>query len=83
MMENTTDYKNLLLQLIASLTLCENEGDISEDCYYTLEKMGIEIKEAEESYNSMSDISYTLSKMNITTLHGSSLSDEDDKSDKD
>jgi hypothetical protein len=77
-MENTLDYKNLLLQLIASLTLCENDGDISEDCYYALEKMGIEIEECEESYNSMSDIAYTLSKMNITTLYGSSLSGEEE-----
>lgn len=75
-MEDTKDYKNLLLQLIASLTLCDHEGDISEDCYYVLEKMGIEIEEAEESYNGMSDISYTLSQMNITTLYGSSLSED-------
>jgi fibrillarin-like rRNA methylase len=67
------DYRLLLLQFIGSLTLADHMGDVSNDVSDVLERMGVEIE-----WDEWEDLRSKLGAMGITTLHGTSLKDDDD-----
>jgi hypothetical protein len=67
----------LLLQLIASLTLCDHMGDVYNDIDVVLKKLGINYIDTEESYTPMGEfgswVRQKLHNQGVTTLYGSSL----------
>lgn len=65
------DYKQILLQFIASLTLDENEGDLSESIATVLDMIDEHIE-----WEDLNDLGTKLGKMGVTTLNGTSLVDE-------
>lgn len=62
------DHRMLLLKLIASLTLCDHFGDISETIDTALNRMGEPIE-----YDDLSHLGKKLAKMGITTLYNTKL----------
>lgn len=68
------DYRQILLQFIASLTLDENEGDISESISTVLEMIEENIE-----WDDLADLGTKLGKRGVTTLNGTSLVGEDDE----
>jgi hypothetical protein len=67
----------VLLQLIASLTLCDHMGDVGNDVTEALKLIGLEIR-----WDDWPDLGRALAKMGVTTLWGTSL-DDGDGDDKD
>lgn len=61
----------VLLQLIASLTLCDHMGDVSNDIEEALRQIGVDL-----SWDTLDDLRQALHTRGITTLYGTSLSDE-------
>ena len=68
------DYRQILLQFIASLTLDENEGDISESISTVLEMIEENIE-----WDDLADLGTKLGKRGVTTLNRTSLVGEDDE----
>lgn len=66
------DYKNLLLQFIASLTLCDHMGDVADDIIVVLKKMEIAIE-----WDDIDDLGKALGEMGVTTLYGTTLGEDD------
>ena len=66
------DYRKLILQFIGSLTLADHMGDVSNDIEYVLIKLGVPV-----AWEDLSSLGDALGKMGITTLHGTSLVDEE------
>lgn len=62
------DYRTLLLQLIANLTLCEHMGDVSGDVGLVLRKMGLDLE-----WGDWDELAEHLRKLGVTTLNGTSL----------
>ena len=72
-MTDDIDYKTLLLQFIASLTLAEHMGDVSEVIDEVLKRVGrIDLLD----YKDMSDLRTALGKEGVTTLYGTELTGE-------
>ena len=67
------DYKELLLQFIGSLTLCDHMGDVANDIDEVLKKMEIDVK-----WECLEELPSKLKNKDIllTTLHGTDLTDE-------
>jgi hypothetical protein len=65
------DYKKILLQFIASLTLSEDQGEIEEDIAAVFDAIDMDIE-----WDDLDDLGRKLGKMGITTLYGSSLEDD-------
>lgn len=63
--------RDLLLKFIASLTLCDHMGDVSNDVTEVLKFLGLEIE-----WDEWSDLGNALAKMGITTLNGTDLTPE-------
>lgn len=68
------DYKQLLLQFIGSLTMCDHMGDVGEDVEKVLKLAKIDIDEWED----WSDLRNSLGKMGVTTLYGTELGSDDE-----
>lgn len=66
------DYKGLLLQFIASLTLCDHLGDVADDINCVLKRLDYNIK-----WDDLSELGDELGKLGITTLYETSLREED------
>ena len=66
-MSTITD-KQILLQFIASLTLCEHMGDVSNDIDKVFDMLEINIE-----WSDLDELYKELGKMGITTLHGTKL----------
>lgn len=67
------DDRTLLLQLIASLTLCDHMGDVSNDVDHVLRRLGIAVEEDDDRG---SGIARALHALGITTLVGTSIGGE-------
>lgn len=65
--------REVLLKLIASLTLCDHMGDVSNDVSKALELIGMPWPEDVE----WEDLGDWLGRQGITTLYGTSLVDEE------
>jgi hypothetical protein len=61
-------YKELLLQLIGSLTLCDHLGDVADDVQIVLDRLGLDI-----TWTEWEELGDALGQMGITTLLGTSL----------
>jgi len=70
------DYKELLLKLLASLTLCDHEGDIWDDVNTVLEVLGM--KHIGYEAECFGDLGADFAKEGITTIYGTFLGDEDE-----
>ncbi len=66
------DYKGLLLQFIASLTLCDHMGDVADDVSKILKTIGLKIE-----WEDWHDLGNKLAKMGVTTLYGTLLREEE------
>lgn len=66
--------RDILLQLIASLTLCDHMGDVCDSIQKTLDLLSIKVDE----WNDLYELGSVLGKMGITTLYGTELWDEED-----
>jgi len=64
------DYKTLLLQFIASLTLCDHMGDVSNDVGLVLKKLNLKIE-----WDEWGELGRALSDMGVTTLVGTKLNE--------
>jgi len=62
------NYREILLQFIASITLCDHMGDVSNDVSDVLEKIGLNIE-----WDEWHELGRALGKMGVTTLVGSKL----------
>lgn len=62
------DYKTILLQLIASLTLADHMGDVSNSMDTALRLAGVDI-----DWNDFSELQQSLYNLGVTTLHGTSI----------
>lgn len=69
-----TDYRTLLLAFIASLTLADHMGDVSNEVEEVLRCLGLKIE-----WDEMHELGTALGKMGVTTLYGSDLSADDDE----
>lgn len=67
------DHKQLLLQLIASLTLADHMGDVANSVTFVLKKLGYDW-EWEEWY----ELRNHLGRAGITTLYGTEVGGDDD-----
>jgi hypothetical protein len=63
--------RELLLQLIASITLADNLGDVADDVDTVLKRLGIEVEG--DGVDFWEDVRATLGKMNVTTLYGTKI----------
>ena len=67
------DYKKILLQLIASLTLCDHMGDVGDDINKTLENIDLQVGE----WDDICELGHLLGKMGITTLYETTIDHSD------
>jgi hypothetical protein len=65
------EMKELLLSLIGSLTLADNQGDIAEDIMFVLQQLGPPYDHLE--WEELSDLTRELGKLGVKTLRGTSL----------
>lgn len=65
--------KDLLLPLLASLTLSDNLGDVGDDVYHVMKKLGIKY---EDSGDWQSEVSFALHLLGVKTLYGTTLGGE-------
>lgn len=72
-MPRPPDHEAILKGLIASLTLCDHMGDVSNDVADALERMGLWI-----AWDDWPDLQKALGKLGWRTLNGTSLNDDDD-----
>ena len=70
---NADEYRALLLQFIASLTLADHMGDVSNDVVTVLKRLGLDIE-----WDEWNELSAALSRMGVTTLYSTTLGDDDD-----
>lgn len=68
------NYKDILLQLIASLTLSDHMGDVAGDIDGALKQAGVDIE-----WDDLSDLGRKLGKMGVTTLYGTKLGEDEDE----
>lgn len=62
-------YKDLILSFIASLTLCDHMGDVSNEIADMLERLGV----AAVEWNDFDELRAVLATMDVKTLSGISL----------
>lgn len=65
------EMRDLVLQLIASLTIADHMGDVAEDIVEALKRLGL----GDLEWQDLSDLGMELGKLGVTTLHGTSLGD--------
>jgi hypothetical protein len=84
--EAPKDYRELLLQVVASLTLCDHIGDVSNVVAEVLDKLEIGVDDWDELGHTWGSVPRQLAQMGVTTLVGTpvwSADDDDDGSDDD
>lgn len=60
--------RQLLLSFVASLSLAENLGDVSEDIQFLFKKAKVDIE-----FDDFEDLQEGLAKLGVLTLHGTPL----------
>ncbi len=71
-----SDDRTILLQFIASLTLCDHMGDVSNDVSDVLKKLGPPYDSWE--WDEWHDLSERFRQAGITTLNGTEFSPPDE-----
>lgn len=73
------DYRKVLLQLVASLTLCDTMGDVAEDIENALKAIGYSIPDGgvTDEEGRYTPLWKALHADGITTLQGSSVGGEE------
>lgn len=66
------DCRQILLQLIAGMGLCDHMGDVAEDVQRALELAGVDVGE----WDDLPDLGRRLGRTGVTTLWGTSLVDD-------
>ncbi len=66
------NHKKLLLELLASLTLCEHMGDVSNEISTVLTRLNIDLE-----WDDFSELGRKLADMGITTLMGTKLGESE------
>jgi len=72
------EYRNLLLSLIGSLTLCDHMGDVSNAVDECLRRVGMPEDVLESDWE---DLGKELGKLGVRTLYGTDLYDPDESED--
>lgn len=67
------EYRELILSLIASLTLCDHMGDVADDVNETLKRLGVTIE-----WDEWHDLGRALGKMGVTTLYGTPIGEDEE-----
>ena len=78
MPDNEQDYRALLLQFIASLTLADHMGDVSNDIDQVLKRLGLEPPLEIYDGDGLGALGTWLGKQGVTTLYGTSMLEDDD-----
>lgn len=73
-----TDYRQILINLIAGLDLCDHMGDVSDDKYEALKQIGITnipegVDDGDDESKSLGQ--WLAEEHDATTLYGTSLRD--------
>lgn len=63
--------RHLLLQLLASLTLCDTVGDVGDAVIEVFTRLGIPLDNSGDTWED--DVRKTLAKLGVTSLCGTSL----------
>lgn len=63
------DYKKLLINLLASMSLADHKGDIADDAFYTIKLMGIELPDSVDCIDKF--LPYFVRHHGATTVYGS------------
>lgn len=71
------EWRELVLQFIGSLTLCNHMGDVSNDVNVVLERIDEKIE-----WDEWWELGRALGDRGITTLQGTSLADDEDDEEK-
>lgn len=66
--------REILLQLIGSLTLCDHMGDVSNDVETALKRIDLDIEWAD-----LDELGTELGKRGVTTLYGTPLASDVDE----
>lgn len=69
-----TPDRELLLSFIASLTLADHIGDVGDDAFKVLKKLGIIVPDDDGDWQV--DVAKEMSRRGIKTLYGNSLKGE-------
>jgi hypothetical protein len=75
--QRADENEKLLLQFIASLTLCDHMGDVCDDINVVLDALSKPME-----WDDLHDLGRQLGKLGITTLGGIELTDEDEPQDE-
>ena len=81
--DGAANERELLLNLIGSLTLCDHMGDVADDVIHVLKKLGIETPHADEHDEWWPGLRRDLDALGVTTLNGTKLYDPDDEDEDD
>lgn len=76
--KTTPDYKKVLLDLVASLTLCDNMSDVCGDVQEAMDQIGIEC-DVDLSEGSTGPFIKILHNLGAKTLNGVEIWDKDDE----
>lgn len=66
--------RDLMLQFIASLTLCDHMGDVSNDVWYVMKKL--DLPKSVLDADNFDELRKELHKLGVTTLYGTQIGDE-------
>ena len=77
-MSDPVDYRQMLLQLCGSLTLCDHMGDVSNDVLEVLTRLGMPESVLNAEWE---EVGKELGKLGVTTLYGTKLYHEDEGED--
>ena len=69
------EYRDLLLSLVGSLTLCDHMGDVSNAVDECLKRVGMPQEVLDADWK---DLGKELGKLGVKTLYGTELYDPDD-----
>lgn len=74
-----SEEKELLLSLIASLSLCDNMGDVADDCWTVMRRLEMPVP---PDVSDMGELGTWLGRQHhVTTLYGTYLGDDDEDED--
>jgi hypothetical protein len=77
--QTTPDYRKILLDFAASLTLCDHMGDVCDDLQKVMDLIGVEC-DVDLSEGSKGPFKKILRGLGAKTLYGTDIgSDEDDE----
>ena len=76
--QTTPDYRKVLFDLVASLTLCDNMSDVCGDVQEAMDQVGIEC-DVDLSEGSTGPFRKILHGLGAKTLNGTEIWDENDE----